>query len=263
MTKRTTEQILRELLYLAAPDSSEEARSAAAEAIAERGDEALPADDVSRLAEVLRSRAPEDEDAGERVALRGADLARANLYQVRLNGAELTDADLTEADLSFSYLRGARLDAATLTGADLTGADLTDADLRGAVLRRADLTGAWLRRARLDQADLHDCDLTDADLKTASGALSIEGLGGVRWSADTRWPQSQPGLGSELLDRSVRLAPGIYRVGGDDGRDRSTGTAPGPGAPEPSGPGTPDPASPWGFSNSGTPGSGARSKRGG
>lgn len=263
MTKRTTEQILRELLYLASPDSSEEARSAAAEAIAERGDEAMPASDVSRLAEVLRSRAPDEADTGERVALRGADLARANLYQVRLNGAELTEADLTEADLSFSYLRGARLDAATLTGADLTGADLTEADLRGAVLRYTNLTGAWLRRARLAHADLHDCDLTDADLESASGALSIEGLGGVRWSTGTRWPHSQPGLGNELLNRSVRLAPGIYRVGGDDSRDRGTGTAPGPSAPEPSGPGTPDPAPPTGSTGPGTPSRIARAKRSG
>ncbi|GHG89823.1 pentapeptide repeat-containing protein [Streptomyces lanatus] len=238
MTKRTTEQILRELLYLAAPDSSEEARSDTAESVARRGDEAMPEGETARLAEALRA----PREPGERISLPGADLARANLYQVDLNDADLTGADLTEAELGFSCLRGARLNSATLTGADLTGADLTDADLREAGLRRADLTGAWLRRARLAHADLHDCDLTDADLETVAEDLSVEVLDGVKWSTGTRWPRSQPGLGQELLAGSVRLAPGSYRVGGDDGRDRTTGTDPEPGAPPPATPNRPDPA---------------------
>ncbi|MER5936293.1 pentapeptide repeat-containing protein [Streptomyces sp. NPDC001928] len=269
MTKRTTEQILRELLYLASPDSPEGARAAAAEAIARRGDEAMPGSEVGRLAEALRAR----EADGEPVVLRGADLAGANLYEVALHGADLTGADLTGADLSFSDLTGARLDLAKLAGAGLGGADLSgarlhrsdlagavlddavlagaelnaahlptaslraadlsEASLRGTVLREADLTGAQLWRAVLDFADLHGCDLTGADLGTVVGTLNVDRLRGVKWSTETRWPESQPGLGPEVLRNSVSIAPGIYQVGDEDSRDRTVDLTPSPRTPSP------------------------------
>jgi hypothetical protein len=266
---RTTEQILRELLYLASPDSRESARATAAEAIARRGDEAMSEPEVAQLAESLRSRGV----GGERIVLRGANLAGANLYEVTLVGADLTRADLHGADLSFSDLSGARLDDATLAGtnlggADLSGArlhrsdlagavldeavlvgtelnaahlpaaslrdaDLSEASLRGAVLRDADLMGARLSQAVLDFADLHGCDLTDADLGMVVGTLNLERLRGVKWSTNTRWPQSQPGLGPEVLRNSVRIAPGVYQVGDEDSQDRATDLTPSPRTPSP------------------------------
>jgi uncharacterized protein YjbI with pentapeptide repeats len=271
--KRTTEQILRELLYLASPDSRESARATAAEAIARRGDVPMAEPETAQLAESLRSHEAGREADGERVVLRGANLAGANLYEVTLVGADLTWADLHGADLSFSNLTGAQLDDATLTGASLGGADLSGArlhrsdlagavldaavlagaelntaslptaslreadlsetSLRGAILRDADLTGARLWQAVLDFADLHRCDLTDADLGTVVGTLSIERLRGVKWSTGTRWPQSQPGLGPEVLRNSVRIAPGVYQVGDEDSRDRATYPAPSPRTPSP------------------------------
>lgn len=273
MTKRTTEQLLRELLYLASPDSPEDGRASAAEAIARHGDEALADSEVTRLAEALRPHEPEEEGGERGVRLRGADLAGGNLYHVRLPEADLEGADLSRANLGFSDLRGARLDASALTGADLTGADLsgahlarcdlngavlddarlvgtdlsrarlesaslhaadlTSADLRGAVLTEADLTGAVLSGAAIDFADLRNCDLAGADLGTVSGRLDIDDLRGARWSTSTRWPQAQPDLGREVLDNSVSIAPGIYRVGDDESRDRSEYPAPAPRTPSP------------------------------
>ncbi|WP_086559157.1 pentapeptide repeat-containing protein [Streptomyces africanus] len=273
MTKRTSEQLLRELLYLASPDSPEEGRAAAAEAIARHGDEALPDSEVDRLAQALRPGGPDEEGGEQRVRLRGADLAGGNLYQVRLPGADLRTANLSRTDLGFSDLRGADLGGAVLTGAGLTGADLTeaeltdadlggavlddarlvmadlfrarlaaaslrqadlsDADLRRAVLTDADLSGATLRGTAIDATDLRNCDLTGTDLSTASGPLSLDDLAGARWSTGTRWPESQPGLGRAVRDNSVSIAPGVYRVGDDDSRDRATALAPSPRTPSP------------------------------
>ena len=56
----------------------------------------------------------------------------------------------------------ANLCGANLRGANLRGADLCGANLRGANLRRADLRGANLRRADLCGADLRGADLCGA-----------------------------------------------------------------------------------------------------
>ncbi len=69
--------------------------------------------------------------------MRGAEIARGNLF-----GANLDRADL----------RHAVLVAAILTGATLTDANLQGADLRHAHLERADLNRADLRGARFDRA---------------------------------------------------------------------------------------------------------------
>ena len=76
---------------------------------------------------------------GERVNLKGADLAGANLIGANLSGANLSGANLRDANLSGAELRGA----------DLSGANLIRANLRGANLIRANLYGAYLSGANL------------------------------------------------------------------------------------------------------------------
>ena len=65
-----------------------------------------------------------NEQGGERAALRGANLCKADLHDANLSGADLCKADLSGADL-----RGANLSEAALRGANLSGADLRGADL--------------------------------------------------------------------------------------------------------------------------------------
>ncbi|AWW36362.1 pentapeptide repeat-containing protein [Streptomyces cadmiisoli] len=247
MTNRPTEQVLRELLYLASPDSSEQGRAQAAEAIARSGDEPLPDSELTRLANALRP--PEASD--HPVDLRGADLAGGNLYQVSLQGADLTGADLRRCDLTFADLSGARLlecdardavlDNATLIGVDLSRArlesasmqhvDLTGASLQDVCLRDADLTDARLAQTLLHSADLRNCDLSGADLSSALGMLSIDDLQGVRWSTATQWPASQPDLWYEIRDSSTAVSPGVFRVGRDYNRDHANESVTGPRAP--------------------------------
>jgi hypothetical protein len=95
-----------------------------------------------------------DDPAGKRADLRGA-----NLYDVNLRGADLTGADLRKA-----YLFRADLTGTTLTGADLSRANLRDADLSGTDLRYAYLRGADLSGADLSEADFGGANLRGAHL---------------------------------------------------------------------------------------------------
>ena len=138
-----------------------------------------------QLAEVLRLHKLwlEDDPAGKRADLRGANLQRAdlqradlqradlrcaNLWGANLRDADLRGADLRDADLRRANLWGANLRCANLWGADLRGADLRDADLRCANLRGADLRGADLRDADLRCANLRCADLWCANLRGAN-----------------------------------------------------------------------------------------------
>jgi hypothetical protein len=112
-----------------------------------------------------------------RADLSGADLRRAYLLGADLRDANLGDADLSGAnlswaDLSGADLRGANLSRADLSGADLRGANLNWANLSGANLSRANLRGANLSNANLRGANLSGANLSDADLSGAdlSGA---------------------------------------------------------------------------------------------
>jgi len=86
---------------------------------------------VEELEEVLRKHLLwlEDDEAGERADLSGANLRSADLSGANLRGANLRYANLSSADLS----------GANLSGANLRGANLRDANLRSADLRGADL----------------------------------------------------------------------------------------------------------------------------
>ncbi|WP_181139245.1 pentapeptide repeat-containing protein [Streptomyces sp. Ru72] len=139
---------------------------------------------MTRLAEALRPREPEEEGGERGVRLRGADLAGGNLYHVRLPDADLEGTDLSRANLGFSDLRGARLDASALPGADLTGADLS-----GAHLARCDLSGAVLDDARLVGTDLSRARLASR-------------------RASTAWVTTRAGTGARIPRRPlVRRAP--------------------------------------------------------
>ncbi|MFE6961629.1 pentapeptide repeat-containing protein [Streptomyces sp. NPDC057696] len=109
--------------------------------------------------------------------------------------AELSDATLDAANLTRTTLTGATLSGATLDAADLTSAGLTDADLTSVYLTGANLFGA---------------DLTDAvGLRLPPGAF---------WNRETRWPTN---LAATVVEQSQELAPGVYRVRGEETPDRS------------------------------------------
>ncbi|MET9544203.1 pentapeptide repeat-containing protein [Streptomyces sp. NPDC006627] len=217
MTNRSAEELLRELLYLAAPDAAEEGRAEAARVIASHGDEALTTDELMRLTATVEGAELGGADSTP-VALRGANLARANLYQVNLAGADLRNADLSECDLTFSDLSAARLSDCDLRSAILDDAVLDGADLAGARLERASLRDATLANARLLSVVLQNADLTGADLASIIGPLDLDMLLGVRWTHSTRWPASQPDLSREITENSVQISPGIFRIGRDDSR---------------------------------------------
>lgn len=97
----------------------------------------------------------------------GADLARADLTNVRAVATVLERARLPQARLH--KLRGTLVDAqgADLQGADLSLASLTASDLRGADLRGANLKGASLQHTDLRNADLRGANLAGAVLRNA------------------------------------------------------------------------------------------------
>jgi uncharacterized protein YjbI with pentapeptide repeats len=133
------------------------------------------------------------------IALAGAHLARADLFEANLNEANLYGAYLARARLMRAKLSGADLGDAKLFGADLREAKLDGANLRGAVLMSAGhgtpLPGASLeflirpkgrlidagpKNADLSGADLSAADLTDAEvseeqLRSAEPAPTLTG----------------------------------------------------------------------------------------
>ncbi len=85
----------------------------------------------------------------ERGTLAGADLARADLRDIRLIEADLSAADLTRADLTDAHLFGANLQGANLFKANLEGSNLNGADLR-----RCNLLGTVFRNTKLSNVVL-------------------------------------------------------------------------------------------------------------
>ena len=120
--------------------------------------------------------------------LRGVELDRVEMLELRAHGVQLDAAvirgsSLHQADLSEASLAGARL-----SNVDLGKADLTDADLRGALLQDLPATGAILRGADLRDATLRSVDLRHSDLRGANlcGArLEAVALDGADWEGAT------------------------------------------------------------------------------
>jgi uncharacterized protein YjbI with pentapeptide repeats len=105
--------------------------------------------------------------------LAGADLSNVkgigcNFSRFNLSGADLDLADLSRADLSFANLNNAKLTNVKLCRADLSGADLRNALLMDADLSFADLSDADLSDADLISADLSNANLSNANLHNAN-----------------------------------------------------------------------------------------------
>ncbi len=114
-----------------------------------------------------RQRAHECKD--QRLDLRGAGLAMADLSGLRFDRGQFDGAHLEGARLIGAHLEGARLERAHLEGARLIGAHLEgawliEAHLEGASVFRAHLEGAWLIGAHLEGARLFEAHLEGARL---------------------------------------------------------------------------------------------------
>ncbi|MCY2968598.1 MAG: pentapeptide repeat-containing protein [Planctomycetota bacterium] len=99
----------------------------------------------------------------------GGNLSGALLRHLAMKGANLARANLTGADISYSDLRnanlfGARIDNVKIWGTLFRDADLSQASLTGSTLRCLKLAGAKLRGANLSNSNVTDCDLRGADL---------------------------------------------------------------------------------------------------
>lgn len=103
------------------------------------------------------------------VALKGANLRYASLWEATLDRANLQETNLIEAKL---------------IRASLQDANLIKANLREADLHQANLSRAKLNEAILFGVKLHDTDLGGADL---SGAR-LGNLEGAKYTKDTIWP---------------------------------------------------------------------------
>src|SRR5262245_847822 len=106
----------------------------------------------------------------DRLDLRGANLAQADLTHTILHEANLSKADLggakligtnfCRARLCDARLIGADLHRANLDRADLTGADLCDANLERTILVRTRVSKARFTRCRVYGVSAWDLDLT-------------------------------------------------------------------------------------------------------
>jgi uncharacterized protein YjbI with pentapeptide repeats len=142
-----------------------------------------------------------------RADLRNAQLAGANLSQMRMTRANLAGADLSGANLSFALLMSANLHGATLRGADLTGARLGRATFQGADLRLACLGTAGLERTSFRNADLRGANFVGRGLSVSlwDRVLGPADFTGARWNSATRWP---PGF-------DPNKAGALYEQGGE------------------------------------------------
>jgi uncharacterized protein YjbI with pentapeptide repeats len=106
--------------------------------------------------------------------LRGADLAKAYLRNVRMDGACLDGANLFKADLRGAMMIGACIRSADLSYAHMEKAIVVSANLQNSIFAEtrlqgaraafAQLQGAYLIRTRLQQADLALASLSGAFL---------------------------------------------------------------------------------------------------
>jgi uncharacterized protein YjbI with pentapeptide repeats len=104
----------------------------------------------------------------EKANLQQANLIEANLQQANLTKAHLQGAILIDAQLQEAYLEKAQLQGAELGGAKLQGARLSHAQLQGAFLQLADMQSTRLSHAQLQEANLRQANLQRADLNKAN-----------------------------------------------------------------------------------------------
>ncbi|MEL6450851.1 MAG: pentapeptide repeat-containing protein [Pseudomonadota bacterium] len=126
------------------------------------------------------------------IALRGANLQRADLTNRNFEKARLNLSQMQGADLSGAQMQGANIFEAGMQGADLSGAQMQGADLSGAQMQGADLRGAQFDNAT---------DLTAATLRGAA----------VKNVDFTDVPQIIPFLDDIFGDATTSLPEGEYR----------------------------------------------------
>ena len=136
------------------------------------------------LKELLKSHKKwlDNEETGEQLILRYANLEGVNLSCADLRYADLENTDLKytnlkDADLRRTDLEGANLSCADLSYANLKGVNLEDVDLRrtdleGANLSCADLSYANLKGVNLRYTNLSNTNLENANLKNAKFYLT-------------------------------------------------------------------------------------------
>lgn len=104
--------------------------------------------------------------------LYGRDFSQANLYQANLESissppgspANFQGANLNQANMRDVYLPNTNFTDAQLEQTNLQNSDLTYANFTGASLRFANLTGAILIGAKLLNTDFRGANLTDAKI---------------------------------------------------------------------------------------------------
>jgi hypothetical protein len=161
------------------------------------------ASNVQAAITIIGRRDPRYDQKAGVLNLKGLDLGDARLDHARL---AVRWPLLSKVTLRYSHLAGAHLRWAELNSADLTGAVLCDADLEGANLTGARLEGCDLRFANLKDVTLKNANLEGANL-TGVGGLGSAQLVGVRWDAETRWPDGVvPPITSAEVNRSALAA---------------------------------------------------------
>jgi len=147
----------------------------------------------------------------------GLALRQANLEKADLSGLDLHEANLRAANLHGAHLSAANLQGAHLLGANLEGAALLDANLPGAHLVSANLQGADLRLANLQGANLTLADLRRACLVWAN--LRDANLEGANWGDYVLGEETEDALDEAasayraLKQRHTEL--GMYDVAGE------------------------------------------------
>ena len=143
------------------------------------------------------------------MALRSANVRRAEISGQILTGAVVHGAYMSGAIFSGAFLYGADLTRVDPSGDDLHRADLTRVLLSGANLDRADLSGANLTSANLTGADLTHANLNGAKL---SGA-NLTGTKGLPPGIPRSPTSSTPASTKNLRRWVTRLAAcGLARV---------------------------------------------------
>lgn len=99
--------------------------------------------------------------------LRGANLGKVALGDVRLRLADFRGANLVYAGLRGAHLRDAQFDQADIGFADFEGAELDYSSFATTRMRRVNLSHAIVKYSTLIGARLHQANLTSADLHGA------------------------------------------------------------------------------------------------
>jgi len=140
-----------------------------------------------------------------RLDLRGADLSKSKLDEIRLLSCDLKGANFAKSSLKNAELWSSQFVGASLTGANLSSAGLQGCNLTGANLVSANLTEADLSNVKLQGADLTGAVLTGATLTKAQYDEKTRFPAGFRRPTDMLWKGN--GLAPGASKKKVKAAP--------------------------------------------------------